>query len=270
VTAVLLDSPPLDVYGQMALDEALLDNGRADFTLRFFRWAPGSRPSATFGYFQRFKEVAASVNGAPLTRRPTGGGIVHHVDDVTFSFAFKWDGTLAPQAIYKNIHRGVHLGLKQTLKLKTALWSPPGWRDASTGLSASAPKCETKTACECFDQPEPMDLVGSDDKKVLGGALRRRAGRVLYQGSLQLPVSAPPPPSGRPPPKGEESSSLLPPLGEVARRADGGDTVELAILRGFEAEWGEDFVKAAAGPEILKEAAVRREQYRSDAWNNKR
>jgi len=165
----------------MALDEALLDNGKADFTLRFFRWAPGSRPSVTFGYFQRSKEVAAAVNGAPRTRRPTGGGIVHHVDDVTFSFSFKWDGTLSPQAIYKNIHRGVHLGLKQTLKLKTALWSPPGWRDS--------PKCETQAACECFDKPEPMDLVWFDDKKVLGGALRRRASRVLYQGSLQLPLS---------------------------------------------------------------------------------
>lgn len=229
MTAALLDSPPLDVYGQMALDEALLDAGQADFALRFFRWAPGSRPSMTFGYFQRYKEIA--TNGVPCARRPTGGGIVHHVDDVTFSFAFKWDGTLSPQAIYKNIHRGVHVGLKQTLKLKTALWSPPGWRDV--------PKCETKDACECFTKPEPMDLVWTDDTKVLGGALRRRAGRVLYQGSLQMPQGDP-------------------------------KDLERAVTHGFEVEWGAPFVPQEAGMELLKVAEERRVQYQSDAWNHKR
>jgi hypothetical protein len=60
----------------MALDEALLDTGKADFTLRFFRWAPGARPSVTFGYFQRYREVQTAVSPLPALRAtsPEGGG----------------------------------------------------------------------------------------------------------------------------------------------------------------------------------------------------
>ena len=42
----LLDSPPLDVFGQMALDEALAQSKPAEFCLRFFRWRG---VGATFG-----------------------------------------------------------------------------------------------------------------------------------------------------------------------------------------------------------------------------
>lgn len=163
----------MDVYGQMALDEALLDSG-PEFVLRFYRWA--KRPAVTFGYFQRYAEVEAASRGiARIVRRPTGGGIVYHEDDVTFSFIFRQDGSLTPQAIYRNIHRGVHLGLK-TLKLSASLWSPPGWREG-----------ERKVAAQCFVAPEPMDLVAADGRKILGGALRKRKRHVLYQGSLQAP-----------------------------------------------------------------------------------
>ena len=71
----------------MALDEALLAHaarlGRP--VLRCYGW---TEPAATFGYFQKFAEVAQATPLRPLVRRPTGGGIVPHAADWTYSVTF--------------------------------------------------------------------------------------------------------------------------------------------------------------------------------------
>jgi len=175
-----IGSPPLDAAGQMGLDEALLDSvasgsspGRAAL-LRFYRW---SGPAATLGYFQPYLEASEEtrvrgMGGVPLVRRPTGGGLVLHDGDVTFSLVFPWPCGTAPQAVYKDLHRSVHLGLK-AVGFPTRLWSP-GAVPEGGGPSRA-----------CFPDPVPMDVVTEGGRKVLGGALRRRRGWGLYQGSLR-------------------------------------------------------------------------------------
>ncbi|MBI4056056.1 MAG: hypothetical protein HY399_00720, partial [Elusimicrobia bacterium] len=153
-SAVLLSTPSLDAYEQMALDELLLDAAEPAFVLRFYNW---KGPAVTFGYFQNYEEVISKSLGfrgqgigsqglgvraqgleirdltepstltphpSPLVvRRPTGGGVVFHQRDLTISFVFPRESSLAPQAVYKDIHRSIHLGFK-SLGISLRLWSP--------------------------------------------------------------------------------------------------------------------------------------------------
>lgn len=161
----------------MGLDEAILaalPKGAAQ--LRFYRW---EAPAVTFGYSQPWAYAAEQAKARrmahrQLVRRATGGGVVFHDGDVTFSLIFAWERLSAPSLMYKNIHRGVHTGLKAA-RIINRIWSG-GPRAAAGGALEKA----------CFGGvPEKMDLVRADGLKILGGALRRRGVVGLYQGSFR-------------------------------------------------------------------------------------
>ena len=172
LSAQLRRSPVLDAAGHMALDEAvLLDSSANALVLRVYEW---KGEACTFGFSQKYADAkAACKKGIEPVRRATGGGIVHHDGDVTFSLVFPWDRTCAPDAIYKNIHRGIHQALKSRGTVN-GMWSP---KEKAPGIAAS-----------CFARAEKADLVDADDNKILGGALRKRGSKGLYQGSLRVLV----------------------------------------------------------------------------------
>ena len=64
----------------MAVDEVLLLQVADMPVLRLYDW---DRPAVSIGYFQHF--AAAPENGRSVVRRPTGGGIVFHEHDLTFT-----------------------------------------------------------------------------------------------------------------------------------------------------------------------------------------
>src|ERR1700683_863287 len=90
----------------MALDEALLESsaqlGRP--VLRFYSW---TEPAATFGYSQKYAEVARMTLLRPLVRRTTGGGLVPHDADWTYSLVVPpghyWHRLRAPES-YHRLH----------------------------------------------------------------------------------------------------------------------------------------------------------------------
>src|SRR4051812_24857979 len=80
----ILDTGKGEAAWNMALDQALLD-ASAEINapiLRFYGW---QEPAATFGYFQHHAEIATWTPLRPLIRRPTGGGLVPHDADWTYS-----------------------------------------------------------------------------------------------------------------------------------------------------------------------------------------
>jgi lipoyl(octanoyl) transferase len=172
---VLVDSVALDVFGQMAVDEALAKSRPNAFCLRFFRWQGNG---ATFGYAQRIREVEPALPpdiGDSYTRRPTGGGLVPHLDDLTFSCIFPDGGMLRPMEIYRRLHSAILTGLREA-GLDARLCVQGG----------STTPNEPGEASRCFEKPVALDILSGKDK-ILGGAIRRYGAIVLYQGSLRLP-----------------------------------------------------------------------------------
>lgn len=251
MTPVLLDSPALDGYGQMALDEALLESASKDsLILRLYHW---SGSAVTFGYFQAYAEILRHLNGHvtehALVRRLTGGGLVYHDGDITFSLIFPWDRLTDASWVYKEVHRGVHLGLKAR-RLHSRLWSPPnvggnfarGSYNSEREISAAAIQRLTASPTACFTGPSPMDLVHENGTKCLGGALRRRRGIGLYQGSMR--------------PEGFGVSS---------------DRLAAAVTDGIGQAWRADFHSEHLSARLLEEArGLAERKYMTENWNQRR
>ncbi|MCE9595865.1 MAG: lipoate--protein ligase family protein [Planctomycetes bacterium] len=156
----------------MGLDQALLETPESPPTLRFYTWSPDT---LSLGYFQRFADVPRAAEAGAQVRRITGGGAIHHVDELTFSLACPVDHPLYQGPIgasYERVHRTIavalaRFGVKADLRGERALVSDR----ADTGM--------------CFHHSTPLDLAW-DERKGVGSAQRRKDGRVLHHGSIKL------------------------------------------------------------------------------------
>lgn len=170
-TWLLLRSDAAPAALNMATDEALLQQvhhlGKP--ALRFYSW---SEAAASFGYFQRYAEVIRATPLRPVIRRPTGGGIVSHDCDWTYSLVFPphhpWYGLKAIES-YRRVHDWVRGAFKQ---VGVAAELASGARLARSG--------------ECFAGAEQFDVVVGE-QKIAGAAQRRTRGGLLIQGSIQPP-----------------------------------------------------------------------------------
>ena len=155
----------------MAEDEALLAAmpRLKQPVLRFYAW---SEPAATFGYFQKYAEVAGRTRLRPLIRRPTGGGMVPHDADWTYSAAFpaghEWHG-LAAVASYHRVHAWIQAAF--------------GRLQVATELAAVGRKTAPGA---CFEGYEASDVLWQG-RKIAGAAQRRNQLGLLIQGSVQPP-----------------------------------------------------------------------------------
>ena len=175
---LLLNSGKSTAAFNMALDEALLENAAriGAPVLRFYGW---TESAATFGYFQKFSEVERATPLRPLLRRPTGGGIVPHNADWTYSAIFppghEWPSLPAEES-YRRIHDWLRLAFVR-LKIEAEL-------AAAKKSEIRNPKSEKPAAC--FIGHEKSDLLWHG-KKIAGAAQRRNKLGLLIQGSVQSP-----------------------------------------------------------------------------------
>ena len=168
---LLLNSGPCGAAYNLALDEALLEAmpRLQQPVLRFYGW---TEPAASFGYFQKYTEVGTATLLRPLVRRPTGGGIVPHDADWTYSLNFPaghtWHSLRAEES-YRRVHEWIQAAFAG-MKVETEL---------AAGCKKSAPG-------QCFAGHEKSDVLWQG-RKIAGAAQRRNKSGLLIQGSIQPP-----------------------------------------------------------------------------------
>jgi lipoate-protein ligase A len=195
-TWLLLNSGPCPPAFNMALDEALLESmsrlGRP--VLRFYGW---TEPAATFGYFQKYADVERATHLRPLIRRPTGGGIVPHDADWTYSLVFppghEWHSLKAEES-YLRVHEWIQSAFaKLNVPTKLAPCSKKSTETVrrSRREEAYAEKLEISQSLltssptgQCFAGYEKFDVLWHE-KKIAGAAQRRNKLGLLIQGSVQ-------------------------------------------------------------------------------------
>jgi len=149
----------------MAMDEALLE-AAAGPILRFYRWEPAA---LSFGYFLPFDAAEKSAQGREMVRRWTGGGIVAHGEDFTWSLIVPCThpaGRLRPVESYAAFHAALLAAL------------PEGSGAVQVAADMPAP-----AAGVCMELPAPGDLLWQG-KKIAGAGQRRCRYGLLHQGSI--------------------------------------------------------------------------------------
>lgn len=173
----MIDDPPLDGPTNMGRDEHLLySESLRPAALRIYGWTP---PTISLGYFQAFDEVERlpeDVRGLAVVRRPTGGGAILHDREVTYCLAA--DGSLpaaraAPAVLYRLVHECWRATLARAGVVSEL---------APDHMPLPSPR---SGPFFCFEKPGKTDLL-LGERKLLGSAQRRIAGRVLQHGSLLL------------------------------------------------------------------------------------
>lgn len=143
-------------------------SGELPGALRIYNW---TEPAVTIGHHQRSFSFHDRGLDLPVLRRPTGGGAVLHVDDITFSmstpFTSAIPGGVAECSIV--ISRVFAAALNQC------------------GVVADIHGGSHEFSPVCFARPSPVELV-SGTGKIMGLALARKGSFLLAQGVIPLRV----------------------------------------------------------------------------------
>jgi lipoate-protein ligase A len=177
----LIVSPPLPGADNMALDEALLrsfDPVRSLPVLRLYGWNP---PTLSLGRFQNAADVLdlerCRADGVALVRRVTGGGVIYHADELTYSLVCAPD-QIPPASSIKDSFR-VLTGFLLSFYRRLGL-------DAVYAVDA-APEGTLfgERTPFCFAGKESFDILTAG-RKMGGNAQRRVKGAIFQHGSIPL------------------------------------------------------------------------------------
>ncbi|MCF7791725.1 MAG: lipoate--protein ligase family protein [Victivallales bacterium] len=162
-------------YENMAIDESILEECFKIKTpiLRFYGW---DRKSASVGYIQKFSAVPENL-GYTVVRRPTGGGVVYHDIDMTYTVTVPkghWIENLNRIESYHIIHKTI---IKSFYSL-----------GIESSLVNYDTKNENRMTTQCFVSPTKYDVVLNNEvsSKAAGAAQRRTKHGILHQGSIVL------------------------------------------------------------------------------------
>jgi lipoyl(octanoyl) transferase len=164
---IVIDDPtPRPGPLNMAIDEVLLSRAQSAI-LRFYRW---NKPAISFGYFVSFAEASAAAGDRVMVRRWTGGGIVPHGEDLTYSIIIGSNHdtfSLPSKIIYQRVHAALSSALRE-IGIVTVL----------TEVN------EPKLSEACFASPVVSDVI-ENGRKIAGAAQRKTRTGLVHQGSIQ-------------------------------------------------------------------------------------
>jgi lipoate-protein ligase A len=150
---------------------------------RHYEWRS---PAFTFGYSQKVSFVRSQLppgEAVDLCRRPTGGGVVDHRDDWTYSLVIP-RGHPFEEARATQSYRAIHEALAESL-------AGAGAHVALKPVAEPVPAGEPGgPAGVCFERAEIFDVVHAETgAKVAGGAQKRNKRGLLFQGSVWKPAA---------------------------------------------------------------------------------
>lgn len=157
----LIPHETLEGFSTLAFDASLLKGNFPFPILRFYSW---SRPCISYGYFQTPPEATSF----PAYRRVTGGGIVFHDKDLTYSLTYP--RASAPTWSVRRSYLEIQAVVQRAL----------------ITLGVEAVQCrDDAPGYFCFEHPVIGDLLYRG-KKIAGAAQRRMGSRLLHQGTILI------------------------------------------------------------------------------------
>jgi lipoate-protein ligase A len=172
---------PLCGAENMATDEALLrsfDPAHSLPTLRLYGWNP---PALSLGRFQKAAEVLdlerCQSDNIAVVRRVTGGGVIYHADELTYSLVCAPE-QIPPATSIKDSFRiltGFLLAFYQKLGLDASY---------ATDSAPEGTRLGERTPF-CFAGKESFDILAGG-YKIGGNAQRRLKGIIFQHGSIPL------------------------------------------------------------------------------------
>lgn len=171
----IIDTGPADAFTNMAFDEAILRSyslHSSSPTFRVYGWEPAA---LSLGYSQDpRKELGIGSSGSspvPFVRRITGGGIIRHGNELTYSLVCAKEDLGIPAHVassYKTVS-----AFLITFYKKLGL-------DASFACDVARPGEKLGIpSVFCFDSKEKYDIVVGGKK--IGGSAQKRSRNIIFQ-----------------------------------------------------------------------------------------
>ena len=167
-------------YSNMAIDEALFqayDVSCSMPILRIYRWSP---PAFSIGISQdpaiEFDFKECDISGVGFVRRMTGGGIIFHDNELTYSIICS-EKDIEGTYFAKEVYRALCSFLVQAYRAM----------GISAEFSLRAEKAP-KSGWVCFKQKERYDIV-IGGKKIGGNAQRRKHDLIFQHGSIPFQLN---------------------------------------------------------------------------------
>jgi lipoate-protein ligase A len=171
----IIESGPGEAAANMATDRALIEEVSADPGRAVLRWYSWDPPAFSLGYGQKPESVLdldrISALSIPFAKRPTGGSLVYHENDQSYSFTVPREnpwGIVTSCDLYRFVSRAWIDGFR-VLGIEAAM--PP-----ATPKARDVPE-QARRLCLAFASPGDL-LVGA---RKIGGSAQRRLKHVWQQ-----------------------------------------------------------------------------------------